>query len=65
MAGTSVENRAKKAENIERIYELFGQSKQIILTNFTNVGSNQVHLIRKLLRGTNSTLVIAKNVSMF
>jgi len=47
---------------MERLYEMFGNYKQIILTTFTNVGSNQIQLIRKQLRATNSILVISKNV---
>ena len=62
MAGDSVENRAKKAATIERLYELFGQHKQILMANFTNVGSSQVQLIRKTLRAYNGQLVISKNV---
>jgi len=46
---------------MERLYEMFGNYKQIILTTFTNVGSNQIQLIRKQLRATNSILVISKN----
>ena len=57
------DNRAEKAATIERLYEMFGNHKQIVLANFTNVGSNQIQLIRKLLRPTNSILVISKNVS--
>ena len=44
---------------------MFGTYKQIILTTFTNVGSNQIQLIRKFLRPTNSILVISKNVPTF
>lgn len=44
------------------MYELFGTHKQIILANFTNVGSSQIQQIRKTLRAYNGTLVIAKNV---
>lgn len=40
---------------------MFGNYKQIILTTFTNVGSNQIQMIRKQLRATNSILVISKN----
>lgn len=50
MASESEQNRAKKASTIERLYELFGTNKQILLANFTNVESNQVQLIRKQLR---------------
>lgn len=46
---------------MEKLYELFGVHKQIILAHFTNVGSNQVQQIRKLLRSYNSTLMISKN----
>lgn len=35
----AAENRAEKAATIEKIYELLGNHKQIILANFTNVGS--------------------------
>ena len=56
--------RQAKKEAIERLYELFGVHKQIILANFTNVGSNQIQQIRKLLRSYNSTLVISKNVPL-
>lgn len=61
MAG-GAEVRAKKLSQIERLYELFGTHKQIILANFTNVGSDQIQQIRKTLRAFNGTLVIAKNV---
>lgn len=47
------------------MYELFGTHKQIILANFTNVGSSQIQQIRKTLRAYNGTLVIAKNVTYF
>jgi ribosomal protein L10 len=40
---------------------MFGTHKQIILANFTNVGSNQVQQIRKLLRSYDSHLIINKN----
>lgn len=43
------------------MYELFGTHKQIVLANFTNVGSDQIQQIRKTLRAHNGTLVIAKN----
>ena len=46
---------------IEKIYELLGSSKQIILANFTNVGSSQIHAIRKTLRAYDANLVINKN----
>lgn len=61
MAG-SAEVREEKRQTMERLYELFGIHKQIILTSFTNVGSNQIQLIRKTLRQSNSILVISKNV---
>ena len=61
MAG-GAEVRAKKLSQIERLYELFGTHKQIVLANFTNVGSDQIQQIRKTLRAFNGTLVIAKNV---
>ena len=62
MGGSSEENRAKKVETIEKLYELLGQHKQIVLANFTNVGSNQIQNIRKMLRTQNGQLLIAKNV---
>lgn len=62
MAG-SAEAREEKKATIERLYELFGVHKQILLANFTNVGSNQIQHIRKLLRSYNSHLVISKNVA--
>ena len=62
MAG-GAEVRAKKNAQIERLYELFGTHKQIILANFTNVGSDQIQQIRKTLRQYNGTLIISKNVS--
>lgn len=62
MAG-SAEAREEKKQTIEHLYELFGAHKQIILTTFTNVGSHQIQLIRKMLRATNSHLVISKNVT--
>lgn len=55
------DNRAEKAATIERLYEMFGNHKQIVLANFTNVGSNQMQQIRKLLRSYDSHLVINKN----
>lgn len=61
MAG-GAEVRAKKNAQIERLYELFGTHKQIILANFTNVGSDQIQQIRKTLRQYNGTLIISKNV---
>jgi ribosomal protein L10 len=61
MAG-GAEARAEKKETIEKLYELFGGHKQIILTSFTNVGSSQIQQIRKALRPFNSVLVISKNV---
>ncbi len=61
MAG-GAEVRAKKNAQIEKLYELFGTHKQIVLANFTNVGSDQIQQIRKTLRSYNGTLVIAKNV---
>jgi len=61
MAGGPI-TRARKNKAIERLYELFGQYKQIILTNFTNVGSDQIQQIRKSLRPHNGILVISKNV---
>ncbi len=64
MAG-GADVRAKKLSQIERLYELFGIHKQIILANFTNVGSDQIQQIRKTLRAFNGTLVIAKNVPDF
>lgn len=60
MAG-GADVRAKKLTQIEKLYELFGTHKQIILANFTNVGSDQIQQIRKTLRAYNGTLVIAKN----
>jgi ribosomal protein L10 len=54
--------RARKNKAIEKLYELFGQYKQIILTSFTNVGSDQIQQIRKALRPFNGILVISKNV---
>lgn len=64
MAGDSVQNRQDKAEVIEKLYEMFGAHKQILLANFTNVASNQVQLIRKQLRQNKGVLVISKNVSI-
>ena len=64
MAGDSEANRQKKAETIEKIYSLFGQHKQIVLANFTNVGSSQVQHIRKMLRSYNGLLLISKNVTL-
>lgn len=61
MAG-GAEAREQKKETIEKLYEMFGTYKQIILTTFTNVGSNQIQQIRKFLRPLNSQLVISKNV---
>ena len=55
------DNKAEKAIVIEKLYEMFGVHKQIILANFTNVGSNQIQQIRKLLRSYDSHLVINKN----
>lgn len=55
------DNRAEKAKVIERLYEMFGTHKQIILANFTNVGSSQIQQIRKVVRGYNSHLIINKN----
>lgn len=46
---------------IEKLYEMFGNHKQIILASFTNVGSNQMQQIRKFLRAYDSQLVISKN----
>lgn len=43
------------------MYEIFGNHKQIIIANFTNVGSDQIQQIRKTLRAYNGTLVISKN----
>ena len=63
MAG-SAEAREEKKATIEKLYELFGAHKQILLANFTNVGSNQIQHIRRLLRGYNSHLVISKNVAL-
>lgn len=56
---------ARKGKAIEKLYELFGQYKQIILTNFTNVGSDQIQQIRKSLRPYNGILVISKNVIFY
>ena len=53
--------REEKKKTIEKLYELFGAYKQIVLTTFTNVGSHQIQLIRKMLRPFNSQLVISKN----
>jgi ribosomal protein L10 len=64
MATESEANREKKAASIERIYELLGTHKQILLANFTNVESNQVQLIRKQLRSYDGLLVISKNVTI-
>jgi ribosomal protein L10 len=61
MAG-GAEVRAKKLNQIEKLYELFGTHKQIVFANFTNVGSSQIQQIRKTLRAYNGSLVIAKNV---
>lgn len=61
MASESEQNRAKKAATIEKLYELFGTHKQILLASFTNVESNQVQLIRKQLRQYKGLLVIGKN----
>lgn len=61
MAG-GAEAREEKKKTIERLYEMFGTYKHIILTTFTNVGSSQIQLIRKTLRATSSKLVISKNV---
>ena len=55
------DNRAEKAATIERLYEMFGNHKQILLANFTNVGSSQIQQIRKTLRAYDSHLVISKN----
>lgn len=57
----ATENRAEKAQIIERLYEMFGNTKQIIMANFTNVGSSQIHAIRKTLRAYDAHLVINKN----
>ena len=43
---------------------MFGTYKQIFLTTFTNVGSNQIQIIRKFLRPSGSILVISKNVTL-
>lgn len=61
MAG-GAEAREEKKKTIEKLYELFGAHKQIILTHFTNVGSSQIQQIRKALRNYKSILVISKNV---
>ena len=57
----AAENRAQKAATIEKIYELLGTHKQIVLANFTNVGSSQIHQIRKTLRAYGAQFVINKN----
>lgn len=57
----ATEARAEKAAIIEKMYELFGTHKQIILANFTNVGSSQIHQIRKTLRAYDASLIINKN----
>lgn len=64
MAG-GAEARAEKKITIEKMYEMFGTYKQIILTSFTNVGSSQIQQIRKALRPFKSILVISKNVIIF
>jgi large subunit ribosomal protein LP0 len=61
MASESEQTRAKKAATIEKLYELLGTHKQILLASFTNVESNQVQLIRKQLRQYKGVLVISKN----
>lgn len=57
----AAENRAEKAATIEKLYELFGNHKQIVLANFTNVGSSQIHQIRKTLRAYGAQFIINKN----
>lgn len=57
----ATENRAEKAATIEKLYELFGSHKQIIFANFTNVGSSQIHSIRKILRAYDAHFVVNKN----
>ena len=57
----AAENRAEKAAIIEKLYEMFGTHKQIILANFTNVGSSQIHTIRKILRSYDAHFIINKN----
>ena len=61
MAG-GAEAREEKKQAMEKLYEMFGTYKQIVLTTFTNVGSSQIQQIRKFLRPLNSQLVISKNV---
>ena len=57
----ATEARAEKVLYIEKFYELLGNHKQIILANFTNVGSTQIHQIRKLLRTYDAHFIINKN----
>jgi large subunit ribosomal protein LP0 len=61
MPKDSVEARNKKKIIIRRCFDLFDKFNQIILVGFSNVGSNQVQQIRKLLAKKNGKLVIAKN----
>lgn len=61
MVKSKDEARNKKKVIIERCFGLFDRFTQIILVGFSNVGSNQMQQIRKLLAKKGGQLVIAKN----
>lgn len=51
----------KKAAFMKRLYENLSKYSQVVIVNVLNVGSAQVHDIRRSLRGKKSDLLIGKN----
>lgn len=56
--------REKKHGLGDRVYELLGKHKQIIIANLMNVSSSQIQEVRMLLRKYKGEMVIGKNVSI-
>ena len=62
---SSEEAREKKKGMIIQLFEMFSEFDQIAFAQFSNVGSNQIQKIRKILGAKNSHLFIGKNVTKF
>lgn len=57
----SKEGRAKKEEYFTKLYAYLEEYKSIFIVRVDNVGSNQMHQIRKSLRGGKGVVLMGKN----
>jgi ribosomal protein L10 len=55
--------KEKKVAMADKIFDLLGKHKQIIIASLSNVSSSQIQDVRLLLRKSKGELVVGKNVA--